>query len=427
MKYIFSIFFCLLLLATSAKEIFSDGALVKNVKTIQLYQQNNQMSLPIINLNSSDLLELHFDDLDGYVKNYFYTFQLCNEDWQEVGLSQFDYIKGFTQNRISQYRVASIALTKYIHYQALLPERGIVPTKSGNYLLKVYLNGDVKQLSFTKKFYVLDNKATIGAQVLQPFDNQLFRTHHRIQVSVNTTVLNPVNPQQQVKINILQNNRTDNMVRNIQPAFIRGNVLEYNGEQDCLFPAGKEYRWVDLRSFRLETERVETIDKNVQPNEVFVKVDGERSQLRYAFFRDLNGWFNIAALENINPFWQGDYANVHFTFATNNNQPLPKKNMFLVGAFTNGQMNNETKMEFNANKGVYEKTMLLKQGYYTYTYATKDADNQNAKADVTLTDGNFWETENDYTIFVYFRSLSGRHDELVGMNNINSRNGRNGF
>lgn len=266
-----------------AQESLSDAILMPNIKTVQLYQQNNQLSLPLLNLSSSDAIELHFDDLDGYVKNYFYTFQLCNENWEEANLSPFDYIKGFTQNRISQYRVASIALTKYVHYQALLPERGSVPTKSGNYMLKVFLNGDVRQLAFTKKFYVVENKANIAAQILQPFDNQKFRTHQRVQISVNATQLNPINPQQQVKLVVMQNNRYDNLVRNINPAFIRGNVLEYNGEQDCLFPAGKEYRWVDLRSFRFESERVDKIIKTQQPNEVFVKPDATRSQLRYTF------------------------------------------------------------------------------------------------------------------------------------------------
>ncbi|HNE93023.1 MAG TPA: DUF5103 domain-containing protein, partial [Chitinophagaceae bacterium] len=206
------LFFLITFYAVLAQEKFSDAIYYPEIKTVQLYQQNNQMSLPIINLGSSDLLELHFDDLDGYVKNYSYTFQLCNENWEPVDLSPFDYIKGFIQNRLNQYRVSSIAQTKYVHYQALLPDRGSVPTKSGNYLLKVFLNGDINKVAFTKKFFVLDNKASIGLQVLQPYDNSLFRTYQRVQVSVNATQLNPINPQQQVKVVVLQNNRWDNVV-----------------------------------------------------------------------------------------------------------------------------------------------------------------------------------------------------------------------
>jgi len=421
MKPITTILFLFFTQIINAQNTGTDSIYMPNIHTVQLFQQNNQMSLPVLNLGSSDLMELHFDDLDGYVKNYSYTFQLCNEDWSEVDLSPFDYIRGFTQNRLTQYRASSIALTKYIHYQALLPDRGCVPIKSGNYLLKVFLNGDINQIAFTKKFFVVDNRATIGVQILQPFDNSLFRTHQRVQVSVNVAQLNPINPQQQIKLVILQNNRWDNVVRNIMPAFIRGNVLEYNGEQDCLFPSGNEYRWVDLRSFRLATERVASIDKNVQPNEIFLKPDAARSQIRYAYFKDYNGWYFIQTTESVNPFWQGDYANVHFTFIPPNKKPFENKNLYITSNFTNDKLNEESKLEFNDDEGVYEKSFLLKQGYYTYSYVTTDSNNANTKANQSITEGNLWDTENDYTVFVYYRSLNGRHDELVAITTANSK------
>src|SRR3954469_1745748 len=80
-----------------------DSIYVSNIKTVRFHNYGDQLSLPVINLNSSDLTELHFDDLNVNVKNYYYTFQLCNGDWKPVNLSQFDYIKGFTQMRITNY------------------------------------------------------------------------------------------------------------------------------------------------------------------------------------------------------------------------------------------------------------------------------------------------------------------------------------
>lgn len=77
-----------------------DHVYMPGIRTVKLFQQNNQQSLPVIRLNSPDLLELHFDDLDGYAKNYFYTLQLCNADWTPADLSPFDYINGFQQNRL---------------------------------------------------------------------------------------------------------------------------------------------------------------------------------------------------------------------------------------------------------------------------------------------------------------------------------------
>jgi hypothetical protein len=404
-----------------------DVIVMPNIKTAKLFQQANQTGYPILNLDGSDLLELHFDDMEARVRNYFYTYQLCDADWKPVNLSVFDYLKGFTQARITQYRVSAIAYTKYIHYQAVLPERNCLPSKSGNYLLKVFLDGDTSKLAFTKRILVLDNKASIAAQILQPFNAQLFRTHQKVQFSVNKTQLNVINPQQQIKVVILQNFRWDNARRNIQPTFIRSNLLEFNTENDCLFPAGKEYRWADLRSFRFASDRVKKQVYNRNEQSVQLVNDGVRAQQRFINFRDYNGFYFVDNTDNSNPWWQSDYAQVTFTFVPTGNQPYPDKRVFIIGELTGNNVQDSAAMAYNAEKGVYEKTMWLKQAYYSYTYVTKDAKNKFAIAEPQETDGNNWETENDYTILIYYRGLAGRHDELVGLTTVNSLNTRRNF
>ncbi len=392
-----------------------------DIHTVKLFQQNNQSSIALFSLGSSEQLELHFDDMCGYPKNYYYTFVLCNADWSPADVNVFDYIKGFTQNRLSQYRMSTIANTKYVHYQALLPERNCIPSKSGNYLLKVFQDSDTSKLVFTKRMMVVDSRAAVGAAVQQPFDNEILRTHQKLQVVVNTQDLNVLSPQQ-TRLVILQNNCWDNAIKNIQPTFIRGKNLEYNAEQDCIFPAGKEYRWADLQNFRFLSDRMDKVDKLRTPFDVYIKPDVERNNLRYLFFRDRNGWDEINTTESLNPWWQTDYAWVHFTFAPANNQPYAGKSVYLLGEMTGNQVGDTSRMQYDATKGVYTKSLLLKQGYYSYIYVAKDDRNREAKGDPALTEGNYWETENEYTVLFYFRSFSSRHDELVGITTVNSRN-----
>jgi hypothetical protein len=416
--FLFILFFCL-------QSFSQDGIKMPNIHGVKLYVQGNQLSYPIIGLNSNDMLELHFDDLDGYVKTYYSTFELRNADWSPVNLSTFDYLRGYSQVRLTQYRASSVALTKYIHYQAILPDRNCIPTKSGNYLLKVFLDGDTSKLAFACKVLIVDKQVEIGAQIQQPFNSELNRTHQKVQFVVhNKRLLNFQNPAQQLKVVLLQNFRWDNAKRNIQPTFIRSNSLEFNAENDAVFPAGKEYRWADLRSFRFQSERVFSAEISKTGNQVILQPDGERGQLRYLRFTDYNGFFYIESADASNPWWQGDYANVHFTFVPNGNQPYPDKEVYLVGELTRYNMDNGSAMTYNAEKGVYEKTLFLKQGYYTYTYVTKDVKNRKAEALTEQTDGNYWETENDYTVLVYYRSFSGRHDELIGLTTVNSLNSR---
>ena len=402
-----------------------DAVYASNIKTVQLYQYGNQLGYPIIKLNSGDRLELHFDDLDANVKSYSYTYQLCDADWKPSMLGSFDFIQGFSQQRITTYRLSSMAFTRYTHYQATLPDRNCMPTRSGNYILKVFINSDTSKVIFTKRLLVVSDQASVSAQIQQPFNGQIFRTHQKVQFKVTLNErLNVVNHLQQVKVVILQNYRWDNAVMNIRPTFFSRNTLEYNTENDAVFPAGKEWRWVDLRSFRLQSDRVERANYTNKSTEIFVKPDADRSGLRFNFFRDANGFYNIEATESINPLWQADYASVHFTFVPPENVAFANDDIFLFGKLSDYNLNDSAKMLFNSEKGVYERTLFLKQGYYDYTYVTVDKYGKPRKASFTKTEGDYWESENDYTILVYYRPLAGRADELVGIMQVNSLTGR---
>src|SRR5687768_17330865 len=114
----YSILLLLLICSRSFSQI-PEKIFNPKIKSVQLFPAGNQLAYPVLKLGSSEQLELHFDDLDPSVKNYSYTFQLCNADWTPAVLSHFDFIKGFSQVRITTYRPSSVALTRYIHYQAM--------------------------------------------------------------------------------------------------------------------------------------------------------------------------------------------------------------------------------------------------------------------------------------------------------------------
>ena len=401
-----------------------DSIYLGNIKTVRLFNHGNQLSMPVINLNSSDQVELHFDDLDADVKYYYYTYQLCNSDWTPVNLNQFDYIKGFTQMKISTYRFSSIALTRYTHYQAIIPDRSGYPVKSGNYILKVFLNGDTSQLAFTKRLMVVENKATVLAKVIQPYNPDLFQTHQRLQFTIGIKGLDAFNAAQQVKVVILQNYRWDDALKNFPPTFVRGSTLEYNSETIGVFPGGKEWRWLDITDFHLQSDRVRTADYNKNSTEVYVKPDGPRNTQRYVSYQDYNGRFLSSALRGVNPLWESDYATVHFSFVPPNGTPYPDKDIYVYGQLTNYEYTDSLKMIFNPDKRIYETHLFLKEGYYDYTYMAVDKGNPAIHAEL---DGNYYETENLYTILVYYKSFTDRSDQLIGIATFDSRTERPGL
>jgi len=394
------------------------------IRTAQLFSYGNQQGLPVYGLNSSNRMELEFDDMDANYKNYYYTFVLCDYNWQPSNLTSFDYLKGFTQNRITTYRYSNIAYTNYTHYQAMLPEQSCLPTRSGNYLLKVFLDGDTSKLVFTKQLLVFDQKSVINAEVVQPFTAQLFTTHQRLRFSANVKDINTFSAAQQIKAVILQNNRWDMAQRDIPPTYVRGNVLEYNNENVGVFAGGKEWRWLDLRSFRLHSDRVETGYYDKERAEVILKPDHDRSGERYFYYADYNGMYNISSFESINPFWQGDYSKIFFSLEKSDGNPYYDQDIYLAGAFTGYQLNDDWKMKYNPSNGRYECSTFLKQGYYNYTYIGVDKNNNKIR---TSLEGNNWETENSYTILIYYKSFSDRCDQLIGISTINSRTDKPGF
>lgn len=398
-----------------------DAATASNVKTIRLNRAGDPISYPIVRLNSTDQLELQYDDLDGGVKNYYYTIQLCNADWKPAQLNYFDYVKGFSQVRINNYKASSISLTRYTHYQASIPDRNCQPTRSGNYLLKVFLDGDTGKLVFSKRFLVVDDKMNVAVQVTQPFNQQYFQTHHRLQVQLETTNFDIRYPQQQLQLKILQNYRWDNLISLNQPTFIRQGLLQYNNENSMLFPAGKEFRWLNLRSFRLLGDRITKQQNTNTAFELFVKEDQPRLPRQYFYYRDLNGLYVNETIDNLNPFWNADYARIHFTFKPKDGLAYAKGDLVVFGELSDYGKQADAVMKFNADRGVYEGSMFLKQGYYDYQYAIRTAENGQLLFNSMLPEQDAWETENNYMVLVYYRELGGRVDQLIALRQINSQ------
>lgn len=422
----FSLIKTLALLVTTIISIASsaqipDHIYKSNIHAVKLFRAGDIYSYPIINLNSGEVLELHFDDADADYKNYYYTFLLCNADWSVASLQSFDYITGFQSNRITTYRNSSISLTRYTHYQAMLPDRNCKPNRSGNYLLKVFLNNDTSKLVFTKRMMVVENKASVAAQIQQPFNATVYLTNQKLFVGVTPQPKVNISTPQDIKVVLLQNNIWTTSKILTRPNIYRGNYFEYNDEAQTSFPAGKEWRWINLTNLRLMSDRMQKIDNKANSTDVYVKNDGERLQQSYIYYRDLNGSFTIENNENLNPYWQSDYAYVHFSFFPPGNRPFEGKAVHLYGELTQFTADDSSKMNFNTERGAYEKTLFLKQGFYNYSYVTVSEKNKNDNTPVyDNTEGNYWGTENSYTILVYYRSFGGRADELIGYAQLNS-------
>lgn len=401
--------------------ILPDHVYQPYIKTVLLSPPGNPTGYPILSLNGSDQLLLSFDDLQADVKNYSYRIILCNADWKPAPLAAFDYLKGFNENRLENYSYSTMALQRYTHYQLLLPNSNCVPTRAGNYILEVFQDGNPGVPVLTRRFLVTSNQAIIDGHIQQPATPALFHTGQKISFTVDVKGLNITNIIDQVKVFVLQNYRWDNAIHDVQPTFIRGELLEYNSEEHFIFPASKEWRWIDMRSFRLQTERVNHIVTMRDGTDVYLQNDMVRANQPYVYHKDYNGRYIPGLLEpNYNPDVDGDYALVHFTLQVT--APFAGSHIYMYGELSNYQCDSTDEMEYQPNLHAYTGTLYLKQGYYDYMYAVKTS--PEAVPDLGVIEGNWWETENDYTILVYYRPIGGRADQLIAVRTLNSMQNR---
>jgi hypothetical protein len=117
-------------------------------------------------------------------------------------------------------------------------------------------------------------------------------------------------------------------------------------------------------------------------------VNTPRKKNPYTYFPDINGNFFIQTANATNPQIEADYSWVYFAL---NTSKLLDKNIHIVGMFNNYSVSEEYKMEFDEKTGLYEKAILLKQGFTNYQYVITD---KNGNIDYeNAIDGNFYQTE----------------------------------
>lgn len=385
-----------------------------NIKTVELYNTQQEGSFPVIGLRTNDVLLLGFDDLNGSPKTYAYTIEHCDADWKPSNLSPSEYLQSFSEDRIMDYRYSFNTKQKYTHYQVKLPNYNIVPKLSGNYLLKVYPEGNPSAPIITRQFYVVDNKAGLAAGIVASNNVVDRTTNQKINFSVDVTTLGVQNPYAEVRALILQNGRTDVSRMNTRPQFVQGNILQYNDFQTNDFAGGNEFRRFDLRTLLSGGERINKIYRDTV-NTVMLMTDRVLDQPNnYTFQYDNDGKFFILNTDGRNPSLDADYAHVYFNL--NYSPTGPNNAVFITGKFNDYCLDESSKMTYDAGRGFFYANLYLKQGIYDYHYVLKNG----SEIDQTAIDGSHFETENDYEILVYYRRTGSRYEELVGYQLINT-------
>lgn len=381
------------------------------ISTVQFRGATEFSQLPIIRLG--DRLELSFDALNGKEEDFYYTITHHDFDWSPSDLSKSEYLDGFDEMRINSYENSLNTLQIYSHYTMKIPNRDTrAITKSGNYLLSIF-NRD-NDIIFSRKFLVMENVANVGVEIKRTRDFKYIEENQVVHFTVNSPNLLLVNPKQTVKTLVLQNSNLKTAITDLVPQYTMGNELIYRYDLEASFGGGNEFLAFDNKDHRSATNGVRSISlSDVYENFLFTNIP--RYDRPYTYNPDINGNYVVRNIDAKKQDIEAEYVRMHFNLQYY--EDLNEKELHIYGNFNNWTIDGSTYMEYDSQSDTYRNTRLFKQGFYNYKYVMV---NRDGSIDGGAVSGDFWQTENDYTVIVYFRDLGGRYDRIIGVGGANS-------
>lgn len=384
-----------------------------NIKTIS-FVQANQNVIPVFELGESFTLE--FDDLFGNEANYYYQFVHCDYDWKPSQLTRNEYLRGFDDLRVLDYENSFNTLQMYSHYRMRFPNNNTGFLVTGNYIIKI-LN-DNKEVVFSRKFILYENIVAVPITVRRSRDVKTIDYKQNLDFIVRSPNFTFLNALDNVNVLIFQNSLINNGITNLKPMYTLGNDMIYKYQTETEFWAGNENLYFDNSDIRYATNFIATVDQKTELYTAHLYTNDARSSKGYTYFPDENGNFKVNGLDVEFPSIGADYAWVDFSLSAPNY--FGKDDIYIVGMFNNYKLTEENKMEYDEKTGLYKKMILIKQGFTNYEYVIA---NKKGKIDYkNAIDGNYYLTENNYFIMVYFRDVNQRYDRVVGKGTANSRN-----
>ncbi|MBZ9785908.1 DUF5103 domain-containing protein [Psychroflexus sp. CAK57W] len=377
------------------------------IKTIEFYGSNSEFSgTPVIPLNGS--VSLKFDDLTAAENDYYYEIEHYNFDWTPSKLSKNEFLEGFDNIRLFDYKNSFTTLQPYTHYQLKLPNQNTRRLKvSGNYMLKIF-NAD-KQIIFSRKFIVYENLVDVDITIKRSRELEFIDKKQVVNFEIGREDFFFRNPDQTVKTVVVKNNDFTTAISDLKPQFTQGNRLIYRYDKKSSFWGGNEYLNFDNKDIRQGTLRIQKVELHDLYNS-YLFPNFVRDGRPYTFYPDLNGAFRINTIQGDDINTESEYARVHFTLQ--NYKDLEGGEIHLYGRFNNYVLDDSTMMtQDETKKNIFTNELILKQGFYNFKYVYLDKNGDFIEGFIS---GNHEITENEYQVIVYYRDIGARYDRVVG-------------
>lgn len=380
-----------------------------NVKSLEVILNNDFTALPILQLGSDDHLQIGFDELSHDYHRYVCHLEPCNPDWTPAeGIFESDWLVGFNDVPIDDYENSINTRTLYTHYSFQFPNTQCRIKMSGNY--RIYINdedSDDENVAIIE-FRVLEQLTHVGLGVTTNTDIDLNKSHQQVSMTVNLNNINVTRPEEQIQTFVMQNGREDNMKENVAPNYITPQSLRWEHNRHLIFEAGNEYHKYEILDPRHITMGLAAMTWD-EDSETYHAVPYPCSvQSSYLYDEDANGAFLLRNSDNYEATRTSEYVFVHYLLKVN--QPYDNARILIDGRWTTEDKDNYV-MSYDESQKAYHGVILQKLGYYNYQFLMEDLDGTTHQVPE---EGSFFQTENTYQAFVYYRGTGERTWRLVG-------------
>ena len=383
------------------------------IKSLQAYSGNDQLSLPmaVISKEAKKNLTIEFDVAAVSEPNLVIEFRFCDINWTPYS-NAFLYNQGHNTSRVLWFETIRIPNSGAdYHYKGSFPDFDVTFPFPGKWIFIIRDSMYKDKIYQQGAFYVVHSSLPLRTNIKrETFEGQMqtpVELNRVFSMDLSFVLPDSLFPSYVTGAEIVENRKFLN-------AFQIGRIntglrnFYYDGGHNFTFNArdiqpGNGYRKLNIR----DKGKYNFPSTNAQFNGI------ELSRFYNMIHHDLVGGSLIMDYRNE----YAQYLKVKFRLKVPENTG---RKIFLTGSFTNWLVLPEFEMK-NEN-GLYTLDVELKRGEYDYQYVLADIVNDRVtNIDWCSLEGNFWETDNDYHIFVYYNTPDkGGYNKIIGYKKIRS-------
>lgn len=395
---------------TSAQDFeYKNYVYVTDIKSVKLFPVGQPLEFPALKMSGGNRLKMEFDLLSKDYQNFTYRIFHCDQDWTRSDLTDIEYLNGFQGEELRRHEPSRNTFVPYFHYELHIPNKDVVLTKSGNYLLAIYDADDDELPVVTRRFIVYEDEINWGVVKRKSVGIDRFFSHQSMDISAFMDDFKVGLPMRDLSATVMQNGRWDLATSGVVPLFQVGDKLILDNQGKVAFKGGNEFRSLDIRTLDYARDGVQEVVWNEKNTEVIKQIEYPREGGSFLTRYDANGNFILQNKDGGSVATNGDYAAVKFRF-----KYQPGNEVYVSGAFSDYVVEDDFKMTYNEAEELYETTLIMKQGFYDYMYVIKDPRDGTVKS----LEGNYFDANNEYNFIMYYRTPQDRYDRIIGYTTV---------